>query len=338
MKIKLQVTGQHLCKVGNYKLIRDSKKYIKLDFSFSGKYWDDCIKTVVFKTADGKIGTKIMTSNSVVVPTECAASKSFKVSVFGEIRDIDMRITTNPVEIFLGASGYAEAGEFEKPLPSVYEQILDRIEALEQGGGITEEQVANLTANTEARHTHENKAVLDILTPDVMTEFEDTVSKKHEHHNNDVLDKLGETPDGLTFNQKPIGSASARPTAQKIISNIETDENYDVDFAFWSQPHGQNLWFYVGFFYKHPDFPEGTEIADFEVKIPDLNNGEYISFKHMIPFDQKPYLSMVDKVYYDNGNNCILQQLYNWGNTLHSVLKKAEDFEWESVRITYYTD
>lgn len=127
MKIKLQVTGQHLCKVGNYKLIRDSKKYIKLDFSFSGKYWDDCIKTVVFKTADGKVGSKIMTSNSVVVPTECAASKSFKVSVFGENRDIDMRITTNPVTIVLGESGYAEAGEFETPLPSVYEQILDEL-------------------------------------------------------------------------------------------------------------------------------------------------------------------------------------------------------------------
>lgn len=161
---------------------------------------------------------------------------------------------------------------------------------------------------------------------------------RHSHNNAAVLDKLGETPDGLTFNQKLIGGASARPTAQKIISNIETDENYDVDFAFWSQPHGQNLWFYVGFFYKHPDFPEGTEIADFEVKIPDLNNGEYISFKHMIPFDQQPYLSMVDKVYYDKSNNCILQQIYNFGSTLHLVLRKAEGFEWESVRITYYTD
>lgn len=127
MKIKLQVTGQHLCKVGNYKLIRDSKKYIKLDFSFFGKYWDDCIKTVVFKTVDGKIGSKIMTSNLVKVPTECAASKSFTVSVFGEIRDTDMRITTNPVKIVLGESGYAEAGEFETPLPSVYEQILDEL-------------------------------------------------------------------------------------------------------------------------------------------------------------------------------------------------------------------
>lgn len=125
MKIKLQVTGQHLCKVGNYRLVRDSKKYIKLDFSFSGKYWDDCIKTVVFKTIDGKIGSKIMTSNLVKVPTECAASRSFTVSVFGENRDIDMRITTNPVEIILDASGYAEADEFTKPLPSVYEQIID---------------------------------------------------------------------------------------------------------------------------------------------------------------------------------------------------------------------
>lgn len=46
-----------------------------------------------------------------------------------------------------------------------------RIEALEQndsGSGLTEEQAAAITANTEARHTHSNKATLDkfVTTPD----------------------------------------------------------------------------------------------------------------------------------------------------------------------------
>lgn len=123
--VKLKVTGQHLDKIGNYKLIRDSKNYIKLDFSFLTKDWNNCIKTVVFKTADGKTGSKIMTDNVVKVPVACSASESFTVSVFGVNHETDKRITTNPIEIVLGASGYAEAGEFNKPLPSVYEQILD---------------------------------------------------------------------------------------------------------------------------------------------------------------------------------------------------------------------
>ncbi|MBO5957532.1 MAG: hypothetical protein J6Q39_08255 [Bacteroidales bacterium] len=128
--VKLKVTGQHLDKIGNYKLIRDSKNYIKLDFSFLTKDWNNCIKTVVFKTSDGKTGSKILTDNSVKVPSACAASESFTVSVFGVNHEADKRITTNPVEIILGASGYAEAGEFTKPLPSVYEQILKRLEEM----------------------------------------------------------------------------------------------------------------------------------------------------------------------------------------------------------------
>lgn len=126
--VKLKVTGQHLDKIGNYKLIRDSKNYIKLDFSFLTKDWNNTIKTVVFKTSDGKTGSKILTDNSVKVPAVCAASESFTVSVFGVNHEADKRITTNPVEIILGASGYAEAGEFNKPLPSVYEQILEKLE------------------------------------------------------------------------------------------------------------------------------------------------------------------------------------------------------------------
>jgi hypothetical protein len=68
----------------------------------------------------------------VKVPSACAASESFTVSVFGVNHETDKRITTNPVEINLGESGYAETGEFEKPLPSVYEQILKKLEEINE--------------------------------------------------------------------------------------------------------------------------------------------------------------------------------------------------------------
>jgi hypothetical protein len=135
-----------------------------------------------------------------------------------------------------------------------------------------------------------------------------------------------------------VGNVLTRPKAQKEFFRIETDGNYDVDFGFWTQTSGNNWWFYAGFFYKHPDFPEGTEIADFEVVIPGINNNEYISLNNLIPFDEKPYIPMVKQVYHSKNGSCILQQIYNLGSSLHLVLQKLEGFEWESARITYYTD
>ena len=98
--------------------------------------------------------------------------------------------------IFKGISvgqSYNNTGTVAEEYADIFAQWQARIEALEQGNsgsGLTEEQAAEIAANTEARHTHDNKAVLDILTPDVMAEFDDTVLKRHEHKNKNVLDSF----------------------------------------------------------------------------------------------------------------------------------------------------
>ncbi len=128
-KIKFTVAGQQLKRLTMPYLVRDSKRHIQLDFTFMTKGWTDCIKTVVFKSIDGNEGSKILGENNTMrLPTKIAASESFTVSVFGVNLTDDIRITTNPVEIILNESGYSEVGEIEEPPPSVYEQILEKLE------------------------------------------------------------------------------------------------------------------------------------------------------------------------------------------------------------------
>lgn len=128
-KIKFAVTGQQLKRLTMPYLVRDSKRHIQLDFAFMTKGWSDCIKTVVFKTCDGIEASKMLNENNTMrLPTKIAAAESFTVSVFGVNLTDDIRITTNLVEVILGESGYSEVGEIEEPPPSVYEQILEKLE------------------------------------------------------------------------------------------------------------------------------------------------------------------------------------------------------------------
>ena len=128
-KIKFTVAGQRLKRLTMPYLVRDSKRHIQLDFEFMTKGWADCIKTVVFKTCDGIEASKMLNeNNSMRLPTKIAAAESFTVSVFGVNLTDDIRITTNPVEVILGESGYSKVGEIEEPPPNVYEQILKKLE------------------------------------------------------------------------------------------------------------------------------------------------------------------------------------------------------------------
>lgn len=48
----------------------------------------------------------------------------------------------------------------------------------------------DVEANTEARHAHENKDILDSVTSETMSNFEKVVAKSHVHENKDVLDAI----------------------------------------------------------------------------------------------------------------------------------------------------
>lgn len=140
INVRFTVKQQTLQRIGNYRLVQDSKNYVQLEFMFLDESWVGVIKTVTFVTKGGNAYAAIMEGNTIKVPEVCLMDSSFKVSIFGENLDKDIRITTNDIEIQLGESGYKPGEVPPDPMPSVYEDILKKCD-----------DVANIAKDIEDR-------------------------------------------------------------------------------------------------------------------------------------------------------------------------------------------
>ena len=146
----------------------------------------------------------------------------------------------------------------------------------------------------------------------------------------EILNKLGETDGNLTFDGKPVGAASARPTAQKVFTQDDMNFNFTTEGV-----SDGNL--YICFFEEDANFPIGTEIVDIEVICDGIADGEYFSLKDMYQYGKTPYIPLANKVYLDENYGYILSAIY-FPKKYNDVAQKLSNFEWTSARITYYTD
>lgn len=148
--------------------------------------------------------------------------------------------------------------------------------------------------------------------------------------NQSTLNKLGETDGNLTFDGKPVGTSAERPTAQKEITQDDTNFGFITEGV-----SGGNL--YVSFIEEDADFPIGTEIVDIEVICDGIADGEYSSLKDMYQYGKTPYIPLANKVYLDEAYGYILSAIY-FPKNYNDVAQKLSNFEWTSARITYYID
>lgn len=94
-----------------------------------------------------------------------------------------------------------EDGSITPTIAQELQSALDGKVDIEEGKGLsqndlTDERLAELLANTSARHRHYNKAILDAISvPGV--EINDAVMKKHAHANKDLLDTYTQTESNL---------------------------------------------------------------------------------------------------------------------------------------------
>ena len=339
-KIKFMVTGQRLKQLTTPYLVRDSKRHIQLDFEFMTKGWTDCIKTVVFKTCDGVEASKMLNeNNSLRLPTKIAAAESFKVSVFGINLTDDRRITTNPVEIILGESGYSEVSEIEEPPPSVYEQILEKLAKM---GEIDPEAVKeavkeyfknNLISSDEIAYknpflvdqTGTVTAALDEAINFVVGNLPDLVKKKHDHANKEsVLDYLADANGTLTYKGKEIGSGgvSERPTESIALSNGE----------FQAYPHSENI---ISILMWEERIPVGTEIKTIKIKY----EGEWIDIHELNILDTVPFVLNMHKCYVDETDTggyvlAVIGCIGYWG----AVMTAIQSDSIEEIEVVYYSE
>jgi hypothetical protein len=92
----------------------------------------------------------------------------------------------------------------------------------------TEDRVAAnsaVAANTAARHTHANKALLDTYDQ-TNANLADAVSKKHAHTNQAVLD--GTTASFTTADETKLDGIEAGATADQVASEVPFTPNGDI--------------------------------------------------------------------------------------------------------------
>ena len=127
MTLLFSVKNQSLAPSTNLnktEIIADSKNYLKAKFNFCTSDWqNDRIKYALF-THNGKTYKKILgvekgvEQNECFVPHEVIKEGILAISVYCE-----NLITTNKVDVKIGASGYTENIENQQPTPSVTEQM-----------------------------------------------------------------------------------------------------------------------------------------------------------------------------------------------------------------------
>lgn len=127
LNISFSVSHQNIIRLDHERLKSKSRNYVYAEFTFTEE-WLDVDKTAVFKT-NGLVLHVDIVDNKCLVPWEMLAEKGeFAVSVFGG----DL-ITTESVIVPVGLSGYEDGGEPQDPTPTIYEQILKKIEEIEHG-------------------------------------------------------------------------------------------------------------------------------------------------------------------------------------------------------------
>lgn len=223
--------------------------------------WNDFKKVAVFwreewlEDAEKKpLPIALDENNSCVVPWEVTADAGvFFFGVLGVLGEVER--TSNVLEydvsqgVIRGEYAMPEATkdlfaqlveashthENKDVLDTITQEMLD---AIGKGGtGLTEEQAANLAANTEARHTHGNKELLDEMTKGKNGNLNVKVGNANAihwcAHDGSVIEKVetDETTGDITIFNRLVPNTAIPAEKVKIkqhykISELENDKNF----------------------------------------------------------------------------------------------------------------
>lgn len=138
-QLKFTITDQTIKRTDTFKPVSDSRDYLYAGFTFNTHEWDNQIKTAVFYRDDEETGYPVVLSqnDTCLVPWEVLVSpvRFIYVSVFA-----GYLITSNKASVLVRAAGYSTE-IIEPSTPSVYDQILTRLQELED---YVDERVDNI--------------------------------------------------------------------------------------------------------------------------------------------------------------------------------------------------
>lgn len=124
--LNFRVKHQNITRMDLIKIVSGSQNYVKAKFNFSSDWNGITTKTVRFSCNDENYDV-ILNNDECLVPWEIIAESGyFDVSVFG-----GSLITVDVARVYVTESGYAKGGSPIPPTPSVYEQIIDKLNEIE---------------------------------------------------------------------------------------------------------------------------------------------------------------------------------------------------------------
>lgn len=125
MQLTFNVNKQTLTRSDDEFPASGSKEYLTAKFIFSDD-WNGTTKTAVF-SRNSLVFNQILDENGECkVPHDIIVSNGSVISVFGT--DGTKRITTTPLFVRIDSSGYIEGSTPEPPTPTVYEQIIGKLD------------------------------------------------------------------------------------------------------------------------------------------------------------------------------------------------------------------
>lgn len=131
-QLQFYVNNQIITRTDDFRPVTDSVNYLRAKFNFVTDEWTGLTKTAIFKGSDNVPYEVILdTDNECDVPWEVLKTEDGYITVSVFAGDL---ITANKVKVFVAASGYdPNAESSQPPTPSVYEQILDKLQNIDGG-------------------------------------------------------------------------------------------------------------------------------------------------------------------------------------------------------------
>lgn len=133
-QLHFTVKNQIIRRIDKFDVVAKSINYLYAYFEFVTDDWKDKVKTAIFRNGkDGTPYTVLLEDDVCLVPHEVLSGDDYYiyVSVFaGNL------ITVNTAKVYVQESGYTEGETPVDPTPSVYDQIIERLEKIEASQSI----------------------------------------------------------------------------------------------------------------------------------------------------------------------------------------------------------
>ena len=128
MNIKFSINGQKISILERPTTISYTNE-LEAEFSFSNE-WAGRQKTAIFKRTGIHAIPVLIENDKCIVPKEVLRNcPKFELGVIaGNIH------TTNIVEVYIDRTCYNEDAEIPDPTPSIYDQIIEKLESIIKGG------------------------------------------------------------------------------------------------------------------------------------------------------------------------------------------------------------